>query len=596
MNQPRTRRAKKATKAHNRKRGAQSAEDGYPVLIEYMAIGGISVLALMHLASVVDEFRAVAGLHRWLMTYAEGFHRRGLVGTIFQGFVGDWPRQEQIALASQISAGATYLWLVVGIALFWYAARKIGQRGLGKAALAFAAFAFINPMWTTRAHDNGYLDWLAGLCVVVATASFAVRRPLLSGAVAAVGIVAYWGTVFVWLPLGLLIFFLLAYKAFAGGTGPRLHCVFASGARREALAIWLPVTAAALSALFNDNAAAIAELERIGGQENIIRETFSGIGPRLVGQLEQWVVAWETYIATALVFAVPPAICAGLLVCMLHRHGVHLFGPAYLDVGAAVVATLSPLSFLLIGFDLTRMMSWTYLGFFVVVVFYLTRAKPIKEDAVSRSGTLYPWMIFPLALAAFFYTAPTIYGWADMTYLIPCKQFCFKEQTPQSRLLDAFRRQGMASPIWEYTAPGVLLPGATGHNENALRVARSGRDAAGAVMDLNIVLNDKTEGVTVRAPAQTQRAVIGDGPHRISISYRVSGTAKANAETRFYLWDSKLRAVHEILRVLLPPSRTEYVSTFTAPPDLVGNMFRWTVLYNGDGIFELHKVSFKKVK
>lgn len=85
MNQPRTRRAKKATKAHNRKRGAQSAEAGYPVLIEYMAIGGISVLALMHLASVVDEFRAVAGLHRWLMTYAEGFHRRGLVGTIFQG-------------------------------------------------------------------------------------------------------------------------------------------------------------------------------------------------------------------------------------------------------------------------------------------------------------------------------------------------------------------------------------------------------------------------------------------------------------------------------------------------------------------------------
>ena len=595
MNRPRTRRAKKATKARNRKRSAQSTGDGYPLLIEYMAIGGISVLALMHLASVVDEFRLTAGLHRWLMTYAEGFHRRGLVGTIFQGFVGDWLRQEQIALASQISAGATYLWLVAGIALFWYAAKKIGDRGLGRAALAFAAFAFINPMWTTRAHDNGYLDWLAGLCVVVATAAFAVRRPLLSGAVVAVGIVAYWGTVFVWLPLGSLIVLLLAYEAFAGGPGPRL-CVFASGARREALAIWLPVTAAALSALFNDNAAAIAELERIGGQENIIRETFSGISPRLVDQLDQWVVAWKTYITTALVFAVPPAICAGLLVCMLRWRGVHLFSPAYLDVGAAVVATLSPLSFLLVGFDLTRMMGWTYLGFFVVAVFYLTQAKPTEKEAVSRSGALYPWMIVPLALAAFFFTAPTVYGWADMTYLIPCKQFCFKEQTPQGRLLDAFRRQRMASPIWEYRGIGALLPGATGHNENALRVARSGRDAAGAVMDLNIVLNDKTEGVTVRAPAQTQRAIIGDGPHRISISYRVSGTAEANASTRFYLYDSKLRTVHEVIRVLLPPSQTEYVTTFTAPPDLVGNMFKWIILYNGNGIFELHEVSLKKVK
>ena len=596
MNRPRTRRAKKATKARNRKRSAQSTGDGYPLLIEYMAIGGISVLALMHLASVVDEFRLTAGLHRWLMTYAEGFHRRGLVGTIFQGFVGDWLRQEQIALASQISAGATYLWLVAGIALFWYAAKKIGDRGLGRAALAFAAFAFINPMWTTRAHDNGYLDWLAGLCVVVATAAFAARRPLLSGAVVAVGIVAYWGTVFVWLPLGSLIVLLLAYKAFAGGSGPRLHCVFASGARREALAIWLPVTAAALSALFNDNAAAIAELERIGGQENIIRETFSGISPRLVDQLEQWVVAWKTYITTALVFAVPPAICAGILVCMLRWRGVHLFSPAYLDVGAAVVATLSPLSFLLVGFDLTRMMGWTYLGFFVVAVFYLTQAKPTEKETVSRSGALYPWTIVPLALAAFFFTAPTVYGWADMTYLIPCKQFCFKEQTPQGRLLDAFRRQRMASPIWEYRGIGALLPGATGHNENALRVARSGRDAAGAVMDLNIVLNDKTEGVTVRAPAQTQRAIIGDGPHRISISYRVSGTAEANASTRFYLYDSKLRTVHEVIRVLLPPSQTEYVTTFTAPPDLVGNMFKWIILYNGNGIFELHEVSLKKVK
>ena len=75
-----------------------------------------------------------------------------------------------------------------------------------------------------------------------------------------------------------------------------------------------------------------------------------------------------------------------------------------------------------------------------------------------------------------------------------------------------------------------------------------------------------------------------------------SETVEANAETRFYLYDSKLRAVHEVLRLLLPPSRIEYVSTFTTPPGLVGNMFRWTVLYNGNGIFELHEVSFEKVK
>ena len=352
--------------------------------IEYLAAGAIAVLALMHLASAVSEFRPAAGLHRWFMTWAEGYHRRGLVGTIFQALVGDWPRSEQIALASQISAGATYLWLVAGIAVLWHAAGRVADRGLRQAALAFAAFAFINPMWTTRAYDNGYLDWLAGLCVLAAAAAFAFRRPLLSGAVAAVGIVAYWGTVFVWLPVGILAGLRLASGALAGG-GPAWPRLLAAGARREALALWLPLAAAALSALFNDNAAAVAELERIGGQENIIRETFFALGPRLALQLQDLVSSWKTYAAAALVFAVPSALCAGLLAGMLRRCGLRLFGPAWLDVGAAVAATLAPLSFFVVGFDLTRMMGWTFFAFFAVAVFYLTRSERSARRKLSRT-------------------------------------------------------------------------------------------------------------------------------------------------------------------------------------------------------------------
>ena len=70
------------------------------------------MLAVLHLASVVVEFRLVAVLHRWLMTYAEGFHRRKLVGTVFQFLVGHQSREAQIKL--------------------------------GWAAVAFAAFAFHN--------------------------------------------------------------------------------------------------------------------------------------------------------------------------------------------------------------------------------------------------------------------------------------------------------------------------------------------------------------------------------------------------------------------------------------------------------------------
>ena len=47
-----------------------------------------------------------------------------------------------------------------------FAAARTKSRALLGVALAYAAFAFVNPMWTTRAHDNGYLDWLAGLAVL----------------------------------------------------------------------------------------------------------------------------------------------------------------------------------------------------------------------------------------------------------------------------------------------------------------------------------------------------------------------------------------------------------------------------------------------
>lgn len=135
---------------------------------------GIAILSLVHIASVSSNFRITAGLHRWLMTYAEGFHRRGLVGTIFQFFSGDITRKAKIALASSISAIGLYVWWALSFALLLYAMRSMhiasnatstppsNASQIGRqarfAVWGFAAFAFINPMWTTRTYDNGYFD------------------------------------------------------------------------------------------------------------------------------------------------------------------------------------------------------------------------------------------------------------------------------------------------------------------------------------------------------------------------------------------------------------------------------------------------------
>ena len=561
-----------------------------------MCFAAIAVLAVLHLTSVVAEFRLVAGLHRWLMTYSEGFHRRGLVGTVFQFLVGHLPRDAQIALASQVSAVGTYLWLACALGLFVLAAARVRNHALGWAAVAFAALAFINPMWTTRAFDNGYLDWLVGIAVVAALAALVYRRPVLSGAVIAGGILAYWGTIFVWLPVGLLMSCLLVRDL---TTGERTELstvqrILAACRRRELFSLLLPVLAALLSALLHDNDAAIAELQRIGGQENVIRESFSSEWGAVVRQIRTFLHGWRTYLAVAAVYVFPPALCSGLWTWVMRRSGYAVFHRAWLDTAAALLATLAPLSFLLVAFDLSRLMAWAYLAFIVVAVFWLTWARPTGH----RPAPLWPATLAPLVTAALFWTGPTIYAWADMSHLIRCERFCFKEQTPQGRAIDLFRRSAIATPIWEYSAPAGLLRGSTGHNERDgtgeawRRVARAGRDTPGMMMDIDIVLDDSTSGITVRSPGQTQRAIIGRGQHRISIAYRTEGVDDANAETRFYIYNSTLTARHEVLRAALPATRTEFAASFTAPPELSGNLFRWLIVYDGAGVIDLRHVSF----
>ncbi len=564
------------------------------------AVAAVAVLAVLHMASVVSEFQATAGLHRWFMTYAEGYHRRGLIGTVFQFLAGHRPREEQIALASGISAAGTYAWLIGTLAVFVIAAAKSRDRALGGAAVAFAAFAFINPMWTTRAYDNGYLDCLPGIAVVVALAAYAGKRPVLSGAVAAVSVVAYWGTIFVWLPLGFLVACVLWRDAAAGAGGKRAAArrLLAAVRRREALSLLLPVAAALLSALLNDTDAAIAELERIGGQQNIIEQTFRSGWSALVDQVRWLLVGWRTYLALAAVYVAPPAVCAGLWVGVMRRRGYALFGRAWRDAGAAVLATIAPVSFLLVAFDLARLMAWSYLAFAVVAVFWLTAARA-DPSAARPARRVWPWMAAPLMLAALFWTTPTIYAWVDMSHLVRCERFCFKERTPQGRLLDLYRRRAVSSPIWEITARGSVLPAWTGHNERSSaeepwrRVARAGRDQPGNLMMIDYEIEHLD--ATVLAPAQAKRAIIGAGPHRIAISYRATDTEHANAETRFFISSSTLDHMYQVLGAPLPASQTVYAATITPPPRLAGNLFVWTVVYDGTGVFELHEVSFVKV-
>ena len=138
---------------------------------------------------------------------------------------------------------------------------------------------------------------------------------------------------------------------------PVLHRAIAACRSRRSFALLLPLAAAMTTAVLHDNTAAIAELNRIGNQEHILRETFVDIQDAVRRQADSLLLNWRAYLGIAAVYDVPPALCAALWTAAMRRFGRSLFQPAWLDTSAAVLATLTPLLFLLVAFDLSRLMA-----------------------------------------------------------------------------------------------------------------------------------------------------------------------------------------------------------------------------------------------
>ncbi len=105
--------------------------------------------------------------------------------------------------------------------------------------------------------------------------------------------------------------------------------------------------------------------------------------------------------------AVPPMVCAVLWVCALHRRGWSLFGSLPTDITVALVTVAASLTFLVVAFDLSRLMAWTYFSFLILMIFYLFAARPITPPPNRQ----WLWGCTPLAVAIFSgHRQPFIYG------------------------------------------------------------------------------------------------------------------------------------------------------------------------------------------
>ena len=396
----------------------------------------------------------VAGLHRWLMTYAEGFHRRGLVGTVVP-VPGRASLPGSADRARLADIGGRHLPVAVRGARAVRGGRRAGARA--RARLGCAGVRRV------RVHQP-HVDHAAPSTTAIRTgwwASWWWRRWRHSRAGGRCCPGRWWrpassptGARSSSGCLGLLIVCLLLRDRNGSQRG---RCARRAGhsCRMPAaggFALLLPAATALLSALLHDNDAAIAELTRIGGQENIIRDLLrrmerggapgAGVATRLddlsgggggvrrpSGAVRG---ALDRRPARPRLRAVPQRLAG----CRGGGGG---------DTGAAVVPAggLRPVA--ADGVELPRVRRSR--GVLADPGASSSAAEPVpvasgargqrdrgpaRAASAGRPAPVWPWTAAPLVLAALFWTSPTIYAWVDMSHLIRCERFCFKEQTPRA--------------------------------------------------------------------------------------------------------------------------------------------------------------------
>lgn len=158
------------------------------------------------------------GLPFWQVTYSDGFIRRALLGTIFQGLAGDLSAAAQsravVTIAHVLLIGLILAFAVWLGALAWRATSPYHALALGLLALPIIG----SSLFPTMAFTPGYLDVVMLWFAVAAAALLARGWIWPAGALAAVAPFIHEMFVYFWIPLAVLGWAILRRQ---GRTRPR---------------------------------------------------------------------------------------------------------------------------------------------------------------------------------------------------------------------------------------------------------------------------------------------------------------------------------------------------------------------------------------
>lgn len=331
------------------------------VQASFLAMGAFALVATVSYLRGFDATLPSGGYLYAQLTYADGFIRRGLVGSALAAARGGAPLDDPAGLILAVHLLASMLVvLVLGLWLGYLMLTVVDRRG---AALLLAASGlFLSSQFLpTLGFLGGFVDGAVLAVLVVAAALVASGRIASGSLVAALGPLVHETFVALWVPVAL--------------AGLALCVRAARGSRTRRLWLAAPlVTTAAVMALHDESALA----QQVGAVAPdastatwiIDRQFHQGLVTSVSATVSRLATSWSVDLAAVLVFTLP-ALVTIVLVLVAYRGRLGRW-----DLLALASAVLSPLAILLVATDLSRFLVMVTLVTFTVVLMLLSLPRP----------------------------------------------------------------------------------------------------------------------------------------------------------------------------------------------------------------------------
>lgn len=516
---------------------AGRGQDPWPPALLALA----ALLAVLNLAKAFNPNVQDWGAYLWRIDYAEGFVKRGLLGTLFREGAAAFGLPPSLAQVPGVHLGLLAVLVVLLAALVHRAWQAAGaDPGRRRTVAALAVMLAGAPVLPTLAMLTGYPD--AALATLFLGSALLAARGYVAGAalLALPGPLLHEGFVFLWAPLALwLLWRRPGLSALAWGV--------------------LPLLAAGGVLLAHDPAAVDAVLARPGidpqRAETLRGVQFGQTVPEALARMTSFYAAHWGNVLKALLYFLPPlalSLTVAVADCSRDRRSRGLVALALL-VGAA-----GPAAVLALAWDLSRFLNWAVLGGWTLALLTLAVvwARPESAPARGRPAVrIAPTLALALALAlALFYTAsPNVYayfGWArGYAYGVPPVAF----DNPAAALTARFvawynapwiagqspRAAGCDTPAQRagLSCPGRLNEGETW--ESQPRLMRPGRRAATWILARpsgctapHLKLGLHLVGAQSRPLAQVRVTAGEGGPLRLEVPVRAITAAMGHLVAR----------------------------------------------------------------